>query len=233
MTVTIELSEDILLEIFDAYRQLYVSDPRYENIWNSRDGWFKLTHLCQTWRRLVHLSPSRLHVHLLFTPHRSLKARLLKNLPLFPILVDYRLAKWTKRDRSLALAAIEHSGRVRGIFLGTSYRNTAQILRALSHPPELEILEISSNHEYDCVTLPDTFHLGSASCLRRLKLWRVDLMYLSPLLSTVTGLVELALNLIVSHNALPEESFVADLQRMTCLRRLELRLTYLPWYHTI
>jgi hypothetical protein len=233
MTLTIELSEDILLEIFDAYRRLYETDSRYENIWNSRDGWFKLTHVCRSWRRLVHLSPSRLHVYLLFTPRRSLKALLLKNLPSLPILVDYRFAKWTNKEVSLALAAIEHRGRVRGISLRTkSSTETAKIFKAFSHPfPELEGLEIYFSHDYDFAILPTTFLLGSALCLRRLKLRHVDPMYLSPLLSTATGLVKLELTLRVPHNALPEESFVADLQRLSCLRRLELRLTYLPSWH--
>jgi len=105
---------------------------------------------------------------------------------------------------------------------------------ALSHPPKLESLEIGSSQDCDYVTLPDMFLLGSASCLRRLKLRNVQPRCLSPLLSTVTGLVELALNLRVPHTTLPEESLVANLQRMPCLRRLELRLTYMPpWPYVI
>jgi hypothetical protein len=123
------------LEIFDAYRQLYESDPRYENIWNSRDGWFKLTHVCRSWRRLVHLSPSRLHVHLLLTLRRSSEAIMLRDLPSFPILVDYRRAKWTKREMGLALAAIGHQGSVREISLqGKTFRDMAEIFKALNRP---------------------------------------------------------------------------------------------------
>ena len=234
-TVTIEFSEDVLLEIFDAYRRLFVSDPRYENIWNSRDGWFKLTHVCQNWRRLVHLSPSRLHVHLLCTPHRSSKAILLRKIPVFPILVDYRQSNWTKREVNLALAAIEQRSRVRGIFLGTKlFRDTTEIFGALSRPfPELESLEICSTDSHYLAILPTTFFLGSASSLRRLKLWVVEPKCLSPLLSTVTGLVELYLTLRVPLNTYPEESLIANLQRMSCLRRLEFRLSYPLWYETL
>ncbi|KAH8982794.1 hypothetical protein EDB92DRAFT_1819714 [Lactarius akahatsu] len=39
-----KLPEDVLLEIFDAYRQLHEHQPDYEKVWNSRDGWFKLVH---------------------------------------------------------------------------------------------------------------------------------------------------------------------------------------------
>ena len=222
-----KLSEDILVEIFDAYRQLYESKPRYENIWNSRDGWFKLTHVCRTWRRLVHSSPSRLHVHLLFTPHRSSKAIMLKDLPSFPILIDYKLAKWTKRELDLALAAIGHRGCVRGISLrGRPFTNSDNILKALNRPfPDLESLEILSDYEgHNFVMLPATFLLGSAPCLRQLKLQDVDSRSLCPLLSTMTGLAELSLSIRIPLDTLPEESFIANLQRMSCLRRLELEL---------
>ena len=223
-----KLSEDVLLEIFDAYRQLYESDPSYEYIWNSGDGWFKLTHVCRSWRRLVHLSPSRLHVHVLFTPCRSTTTTMLGNLPSFPILVEFRRQQWTKRELNLALA-IEHRARVRGIFLRPrSYVNTINMFKMLSRPfPELESLEIRSHHNYDLVTLPNPFILGSPSRLRRLKLRNVEPRCLTPLLSTVTGLVELALTLRVFIDKSPEKSLIAVLHRMPCLRRLELRLRHL------
>ena len=230
VTVAIDkLSEDVLLEMFDAYRQLFKSNPNYENIWNSRDGWFKLTHVCRSWRCLVHLSPSRLHLHLLLTPRRSSKAIMLRNLPPFPILVDYQRAKWTKREMGLALAAIGHHGRVHGISLERRpCRNMAEIYKALNRPfPDLESLEICSNYGRSSVMIPATFLLGSAPCLRRLKLQQVDPRCLSPLLSTVSGLVELSLSIGIPPDTLPEESLIADLQRMSCLRRLELEL----WYH--
>lgn len=89
------LPEAVLLEIFDAYRKDIELQPRYESIWNSRDGWFKLAHVCLYWRCVVLLSPSRLHVRLLFTPHRSSMEPMLRCLPCFPILVDYGKAFWT------------------------------------------------------------------------------------------------------------------------------------------
>ena len=225
-----KLSEDILLEIFDAYRQLYESNPRYENIWNSIYGWFKLTHVCRSWRRLVHLSPSRLHVHLLLTPRRSSKAIMLRGLPPFPILVDYRHAKWTKREMGLALTAIGHHGCVRGISLrGKPFRDMAKIFKALNRPfPDLESLQIFSSYGHNFVMLPTTFLLGSSPCLRRLKLQDVDPRCLSSLLSSVSGLVELSLSIRVPLNTLPEESLIVNLQRMSCLRHLELVLQCHP-----
>ncbi|KAI0255405.1 hypothetical protein BJV78DRAFT_1350638 [Lactifluus subvellereus] len=41
------LPEDVLLEIFDSCRQSFEQEPRYERIWNSNNGWFKLAHVCR------------------------------------------------------------------------------------------------------------------------------------------------------------------------------------------
>ncbi|KAH9180771.1 hypothetical protein EDB89DRAFT_64782 [Lactarius sanguifluus] len=111
--VTIDkLPEEVLLEIFGAYRQDMELQPRYEKVWNSRNGWFKLAHVCRSWRRVVLSSPSHLHVHLLFTPRRSSRAGVLSRLPPLPILIDYCGASWTEREENLALAAMRHRSRV-------------------------------------------------------------------------------------------------------------------------
>jgi hypothetical protein len=151
---------------------------------------------------------------------------MLRSLPPFPILVDYRVASWTEREENRALAAIRHQSRVRGIALRCSGRDMAKILRALSHPfPKLESLEICRCVHHNYKILPTTL-LGSAPCLRRLTLREVIPRCLSPLLSTATGLVELTLTLTIADSALPEASFIANLQRMSCLCRLELKMRY-------
>ncbi len=227
-----KLPEDVLLEIFDNYRQLYELQPDYENLWNSRNGWFKLAHVCRSWRRVVLLSPSLLHVHLLFTRRRSSRAIVLRRLPPFPILINYCAESWTEKEESLALAAIGHRGRVRRIALRRPYTNMAKLLMALSHPfPELESLEICPTYDPDYepeLILPATFLSGSAPCLRQLTLRGVVPSCLSPLLSFATGLVELALTINTVYSSPPGASLLTDLQRMSCLRRLELKLNYRP-----
>ncbi|KAH9173330.1 hypothetical protein EDB89DRAFT_2068788 [Lactarius sanguifluus] len=215
-----KLPEDVLLEIFDIYRQFYEHQTNYEKFWNSRDGWFKLAHVCLHWRRVVLLSSSRLQVHLLFTPRRSPAEPMLRCLPRLPILVDCSvedsIAPWTEKEDKLAIDAIRHRS------------------RALNHPfPELESLEISSPYFHlrrvrGLVSGHDTFLpvrllSGSAPSLRRLTLQEVVPECLSPLLSSATGLVELALTINIPYGALPEASLIADLQRMSYLRRLELK----------
>ncbi len=161
---------------------------------------------------------------------------MLSRLPPFPILIDYCTASCTEKPECLALASIRHRSRVRGIALRRPYTDMAKLLKALSHPfqvPGLESLEICPLNEigptycpdYELI-LPATFLSGSAPCLRQLTLREVVPRCLSPLLSSATGLVELALTLRVEYSALPEASLIANLQRMSCLRRLELNLQY-------
>ncbi|KAH9062290.1 hypothetical protein EDB87DRAFT_1830498 [Lactarius vividus] len=183
-----KLPEEVLLEIFDAYRQLHEHQPDYEKVWNSRDGWFKLAHVCINWRHIVLLSSSRLRVHLLFTPRRSPTNPVLRRLPPLPILVDYRTGLWTAKEERLALAAIRHRSR-----------------KVSKCPPHSRVSE---------PILRTTFLSGSAPSLRRLTLRGVGPEYLSPLLSSATGLVELALTPGVMYGALPEASLIANLQRI-------------------
>ncbi len=107
----------------------------------------------------------------------------------------------------------------------------AKLFRALSHPfPELGSLEIRPTYGWygQELILPTMFLSSSAPCLRQLTLRDVVPRCLSPLLSSATGLVELALTLRDVYSALPEASLIANLQRMSCLRRLELNLNYRP-----
>ncbi|KAN0128564.1 hypothetical protein V8E53_013609 [Lactarius tabidus] len=220
--------EDVLLEIFDAYRQDIEPLPRYENIWNSRDGWWKLAHVCPRWRRVVLSSPTRLHVHLLFTPRRSSRVVMLKQLPPFPILVDYRTSSWTQLEEDLALAALRLRSRVRGIALQRPYKDKDKLFRSLSRPfPELESVDISLPWGSGPRVLPAKFLSGSVPCLRRLTVREIVPGCLSPLLSLsfTTRLVELTLT-NTGHSSLLEASLLPNLQRMSCLRRLELDLNY-------
>ncbi|KAN0137335.1 hypothetical protein V8E53_004780, partial [Lactarius tabidus] len=89
-----------------------------------------------------------------------------------------------------------------------------------------ESLNICSRHDLGRQLALPAMSLPS---LRRLSLQGIALIYLSPLLSSATGLVELDLTLSVQYGAPPEDSLIASVQRMSCLRRLELKLSYL--YH--
>ncbi|KAN0137773.1 hypothetical protein V8E53_004257 [Lactarius tabidus] len=161
-----KLPEDVLLEIFDAYRQIIALLPFYETLWNSRHGWFKNSHMSA-----VYSTPG------------------------------------------IVGSTVEVS---------PSPPDSDRLLRALSRPfPELESLDICSGSGRGRQLILPAMFLPS---LQRLTLRDVPPRCLPPLLSSATGLVELALTLSVGDTALPEDSLIANLQRMSCLRRLELKL---------
>jgi hypothetical protein len=219
-----KLPEDVLLEIFDAYRCDMKLKPLYENSWNSRDGWFKFAHVCWHWRRVVLFSPSRLDMHLPFTLRKSSmdEKSVLRCLPQLPILLDYSATLGQPpihEEDNLAFAAIEDRGRVRGITL------RSWDLNALDEPfPGLQSLDIGHHYLTDVnLIFPAPFLSGSALGLRRLTLQGVTPHALSPLLSSATGLVELTLTVNVLYGTLPEASVFANLKRMSWLRCLKLK----------
>jgi hypothetical protein len=84
-----------------------------------------------------------------------------------------------------------------------------------------------SQVRYSNLGLPTTFLSRSAPSLRRLR--AVAPNCLSHLLSSTTNLVELTLTLD-RRGSLPEASLISNLRRMSCLRRLELKWSYLERY---
>jgi hypothetical protein len=218
------------LEIFAVYHQLHELRTDYEKVWNSRDGWFKLAHVCRHWRRVVFSSSSRLHVRLLFTPGRSSRDPIFSGLPRFPILFDYRsIESWdTEKEDNIGLAIVRHQSRVRGIAIRRPCQ-PAGLLKALTQPflgLESFIFESSiwaENQPHVTTDFLVAVLLGSAPSLRRLTLQEVELARLSPLLSSTPGLEKLALTLWVTPGTHPEVLFIPNLQRMSCLRRLELK----------
>ncbi|KAI0253922.1 hypothetical protein BJV78DRAFT_139886 [Lactifluus subvellereus] len=225
-TTTIDvLPEDVLLEIFGSYRQAFEQEPRYEWIWNSKNGWFKLAHVCRKWRCVVLSSSSRLHVRLLFTSRRPPRAVVLTRLPPLPIVVDYSEATiQTLKEQNRATAALRYPNRACGIAIKGSHLLSDGVRRALNRPfPILESFKLHSGYRCE---VPTTIFRGSAPSLRRLHLQNVTFPSVSQLLSSTTGLVQLELDLdtdtIVCLS--PAASLLTHLQAMPCLRRLQLRV---------
>ncbi|KAI0253921.1 hypothetical protein BJV78DRAFT_139451 [Lactifluus subvellereus] len=214
------LPEDVLLEIFDSYRQAFEQEPRYEWIWNSKNGWFKLAHVCQKWRCVVLSSSSRLHVRLLFTSRRSPRAIMLTRLPPLPILVDYsgatiRTLKAENENR--VAAALRYPNRACGISINGSHLLSDRVYRAMNRPfPILESFKLING--YGLEFKPTPIFKRSAPSLRRLHLQNVLFTSVSQLLSSTTGLVELDLDT----DTISPAALLTHLQGMPCLRHLQL-----------
>ncbi|KAI0256422.1 hypothetical protein BJV78DRAFT_464840 [Lactifluus subvellereus] len=109
-----KLSEDVVLVIFDSCRQGSQHQDNYEDDWNGKDGWFKLAHVCQNWRRIVLASPSHLHLQLVFTPHMPTSAIVPGRLPPLPILINYGTGVRTDEERNRVIFALKDRNRVWG-----------------------------------------------------------------------------------------------------------------------
>jgi hypothetical protein len=144
--LTIVLPDELLLEVFNAYRQHILDNDD----WNRRVAWFKLTHVCRRWRRVVFASSGRLDLCLVLTAqHRGhMKTILSHRLPPLPITIDYSdsFARPTSKDISRLSSALNHHDRVRGINVIGVDRDFAKFLKEAKHPcPMLESLQLISH----------------------------------------------------------------------------------------
>ncbi|KAI0302861.1 hypothetical protein B0F90DRAFT_1713043 [Multifurca ochricompacta] len=218
------LPKEVLLDIFDCYRQYFKYGLNYdEKAWNGIDGWFRLAHVCPKWRYVVLASPARLDLKLFITAKTPIKMAIAKGLPFLPIFINYTTGNWTTRDRERVLVALKYSGRVQGIALRGQNNDMGRVLKAMNRKfPALEILELINTGVLD-LNLTSTFLWGSAPQLRRLELCGVPSTFLAKLLSSTTSLLDLSLRKIdlgPSRTAL----LLTHLQDMPCLCRLELQL---------
>ncbi|KAI0253924.1 hypothetical protein BJV78DRAFT_1280654 [Lactifluus subvellereus] len=216
------LPEDVLLEIFDYCRKAFEQEPRYEWIWNSKNGWFKLAHVCRKWRCVVLSSSSRLHVRLLFTSRRPPRAVMLTRLPPLPTVVDYSEATiQTLKAENRMAAALRYPNRACGITITESHLLSDRVCRAMNRPfPILESFKLLTyGPEFK---VPTPIFKRSAPSLRRLYLQNVLFASVSQLLSSTTGLVELDLGIDTIVCLSPAASLLTHLQAMPCLRRLQL-----------
>ena len=209
------LPDDILLEVFDQYRSVSGGN------WPRLQGWYKLAHTCQRWRRLVFASSHRLNLQLRST-FGTRVADMVNHFPTFPLVLDYgpRLLKtWTPEDEDGLLFALQHLSRVDEIMLSAPQSTLAEMVAAMvDAAPMLEHLTLhSQSAEF---VLPKSFLGGDAPQLRHLILTGVSLAALRPLLPSATSLVSLVLERISSSAYFPPDSLVAHIRAMPRLKTL-------------
>ena len=144
------LSNDILLIIFHYY--LDASAP----------VWFRLAHVCQSWRQIIFTSPLGLRLRL----HCTYGTPVLKTLyywPPLPLVLNYGglpiLRPPSPEDEGNIMAALEHSNRVRSISFTLS-SSLLEKLSTISKPfSGLEEIDLQSQDNVQ-LTLPSTFWWG-------------------------------------------------------------------------
>jgi hypothetical protein len=212
--VTIDnVPDEVLLEIFDLYRGTFGDPLNCERVWNNKNGWFKLAHVCHNWRSIVLASPSRLRLRLYFASDTPTRAAVLKRLSHLPIIVDYSSFILTASAQKRLISALRYPDRVCKIAI----TNYVEITEALDSPfPALESLELY------CVerTLPTSF-MTSIQSLRHLWLAGPSLTSFFPSFSVTRALVDLTLRINSVSRLAKGVSLLTHLQHTPHLRNLQ------------
>jgi hypothetical protein len=221
-----DLSDDVLLEIFDLYRQTFGDQLK---VWNNKNGWFKLVHVCHNWRSVVLASPSRLQLRLYFAGDTtrtsdSTNALVIERLLHLPIIVDFLNVSWCAGGLERLISALRYPDRVSSIGLVGSYNHMDldKIAEALDLPfPTLESLELRSLNNLEPV-LSATSLMTSIRSLRHLRLFHVYPPCIFQLLSVTRTLVDLTLLVSSVFYQTNGASLLTHLQHMPHLRNLQM-----------
>jgi hypothetical protein len=234
------LPDEVLLEIFDFYRQSIINQYDHDH-WRKRYVWFNLAHVCRRWRAAIFASSSRLDLNIIVGPKKPghIKTILSSHLP---ILIDYRhFYGYGQRDITGSAiwrmrAALGHRDRVREISISFGSRVIfKKFIKATTncHFPALEslVIDFPSGCERD---IPATFLRGpdrSDLPLRRLTLYCGSLASISGLLLSATALTDLTLSFTpnpADFYSSQGSSLLSYLQGTQCLRSLDLITQYDP-----
>ena len=234
MTIN-DLHDELLLEVFDSYRQITDQLEYGCPLWKEDYGWFNLAHVCTRWRAVVFASSFHLDINIIIKPEypSDIKTILSGHLP---IAIDY----WGRPNSDSASAlwrkhtALSHRDRVREIAVEVPSFVLGEFIRATNHHfPALEKLVIVFPEDHK-LEIPTTFLRGpdqSSLPLRHVRLYRAPLASASVLLLSATTLTDLTL-LINSNPAVFDPSqgslLLSCLQGMQSLRRLDLITPDIP-----
>lgn len=223
------LPDELLVEIFDFYRQDKLDNVSNYQWWSIKLEWFKLIHVCKRWRTVLFASSSRLDLRLVL-PQKGghMKTITSRHFPPLPIDIHYNCTRRSipPNDMSRILSALKRPDRIRRIaFIGTK-AILGKLLKVTNCPlPALESVEIRDSSN-GTLYIPATFAKGSHLHLQTLKLDRIFLLSISRLLSSVPALTCLYLLLIHTNVGPPPAMLLlSHLQGMPYLRRLDLELT--------
>ncbi|KAH8976728.1 hypothetical protein EDB86DRAFT_3094684 [Lactarius hatsudake] len=220
LTAINALNHDVLIDIFHWYR-LGNTTNGFDRGWHLERWWFKLIHVCRTWRHLILASPSRLDLHLVCTYGTPVRT-LLTHSPPLPLIIYYPggLGGAAGKEEGDVHFLFQHRERVRRIHIGVSAESLLDSLDG--EYPSLQHLVIrsrTSSFSGTSVELPAKLH---APLLRHLVLLGVRPPVGFELLLLAEGLVTLELLDIAdsdSSEAHPAH-LVAQLAHMAQLERL-------------
>lgn len=206
-----------MLEIFDYYRANNGYFLRILWNWN----WHVLVHVCQRWRQIIFVSPTRLNLQILCTGRTPVR----KNLsiwPAFPIIIDYCTPEGSQRPvgQGNVVAALKHPERVCYVSLSVTGPQLGKMVTVMQKPfPMLKRLEITSKDDGSVLVLPAKFLKGSAPRLQRIYFHGIPYPTLPTLLLSTRELVSLRLYKIPPTGYISPEAMVASLAALPRLER--------------
>jgi hypothetical protein len=221
------INDDILLNIFYLYR-LHIADEEEDKQalfirrWDRQRWWYKLTHVCRSWRRLILDSPTYLDLHLVCT-YGVPVADMLKHSPRpgLPLTIFYDAYRMTtKGEEDVLLAILQYHDCVRRIALRIPTANLERLIGAMTKEfPALERLYLkTSDQRSPSLILPQTFH---APNLRYIDLSGVVPPIQPPFLTNTRGLVSLWLCGVpgsdfyfIPKHILPQLSLIPQLEKL-------------------
>ena len=199
------LDDDSLLNVFHLYRPFLLGEDGDEDLrpaggnegWKRGRWWYKLSHVCQRWRRIILGSASYLDLSLVCTIGTPVADMLVHSPPL-PLVIDYRIRNHdiTAEDEEGAILALKHYNRVFRIRLGMPGSSLQKLIVAMDDEyPILEYMIIARPIEdkSSISHFPETLQ---APNLRNLNLVGFALPMGSRLLTSAVGLVTLCLFMV-------------------------------------
>ena len=221
--VTIDmLQDDVLLEIFDFYRNLVIES---DGMWN----WQKLLHICRRWRYLVLASPRRLDLQI-ECDRRTPTRKVLDIWPPFPISIHScpSSMEGTRGNHNI-FAALQRCNRISRIdFRFITCTEVEQFAAAMDEPfPVLTdiCIHMLIKGSTDMAELPGSFLGGSAPRLQSFVLEGVAFPALPNLVLSATHFDSLHLIDIPHAGYIPPEVMVTFLLPLHTLDRLVVGFT--------
>ena len=202
------LDDDSLLNVFHLYRPFLLGEDDDEvgrqvggrEGWDRGRWWYRVSHVCQRWRRVILGSSSYLGVSLVCT-NRTPVADMLAHSPPLPLVVDYLnenndISALSAEDEEGAILALKQYNRLRRVRLFMPVTGLQRLIVAMDDEyPSLEHLIVAPPDEdkSSIFQFPETLQ---APNLRHLYLIGFALPIGSQLLTTAVGLVTLVLVMI-------------------------------------
>jgi len=198
------LDDDSLLNVFHLYRPFVLGEDEDEDGrlaggnegWDRGRWWYKLSHVCQRWRRVILGSASYQGLSLVCTIGTPV-ADMMAHSPPLPLLIDYRNGNHdiATEDEEGAILALKYHDRVRCVRLIISVTSLQKLIVAMDDEYSiLEYLIVVLPYE-DMSSIPQFSETLQAPNLRHLYLVGFALPMGSRLLTNSVGLVTLYLSI--------------------------------------